>query len=184
MYILVVCYLMWLSRVSGVKNITQGVARHLRSVSFPDGSGMGIFMAIGLPLDIPNKSIQVSFYFEANYGLPDWNSSYYLDDHFAKRSLNRRLAYEVIVNKLESLGFSGEGCLQKMICEVANNPLTNNGVIGDVLQILLTPSSSENENLPSKITEAEYMEDCNNQYKNCPQSPLALISHQNLNGIS
>ena len=39
---IVVCYLMWVSRVSGVKNITHGVARHLRSIGFPEGSGMGV----------------------------------------------------------------------------------------------------------------------------------------------
>ena len=40
MYVAVVCYLTpW---VSGVKNITHGVARHLRSIGFPEGSGAGV----------------------------------------------------------------------------------------------------------------------------------------------
>ncbi|XP_034184572.1 uncharacterized protein LOC117606331 isoform X2 [Osmia lignaria lignaria] len=186
MYILLVCCLMLLSRVSGVKNITHGVARHLRSVTFPDGSGMGIFFAIGLPINIPNKSIQTSFFFEANYGLPGLaNSTDYLDDlPLRKRSLDRRIAYEIIINKLESFGFSGENCLLKMICEVAHQPFTDNGVMGDILRILFTPSSSQDEHLPSSIVEAEYAEDCNDQYKKCPQSPLALISHHDLSIIS
>lgn len=37
-----------------------------------------------------------------------------------------------------SFGYSGDSCLPRMICEIASNPLTNNGVIGDVLQILFT----------------------------------------------
>ncbi|XP_017882724.1 uncharacterized protein LOC108626520 [Ceratina calcarata] len=138
--VLVFCYFLWLSHVSGVKNITQGVSRHLRSLTYPDGSGMGIFFALGVPLDIPNKSVLFSLYFEANYALPgDLNSTYYLEDpYLQKRSLDRRLAYDVLVNKLTSFGYSGENCLLKMICEVANYPLTSNGVLGDVLQILFT----------------------------------------------
>ncbi|XP_043259041.1 uncharacterized protein LOC122401147 [Colletes gigas] len=181
-YVVLACCFWRLSSVWGMKNIRHGVARHLRSIGFPEGSGMGIFFALGVPIDIPNKSVLFSLYFEANYGVPgEWNSSYYLDEpYLRKRSLDRRMSYDVLVNKLESFGYSGESCLLKMICEVANYPLSNNGVLGDILQILFTPSSSQNEGLPSMITEAEYKEDCDNYYEKCPQSPLALIS-KNLN---
>ncbi|XP_017758848.1 PREDICTED: uncharacterized protein LOC108549822 [Eufriesea mexicana] len=186
MYILVVCYLTWVSQVSGVKNITHGVARHLRSIGFPEGSGMGIFFALGVPVDIPDKSVLFSVYFEANYALPgEWNSSYYVHEpYFKKRSLDRRLAYDILANKLESFGYSGDNCLLRMICEVANYPLTGNGVLGNVLQILFTPSSSQDEDLPSEITEAEYAKDCDNRYKKCPESPLALIRHYDLDDNS
>nr|XP_033338423.1 uncharacterized protein LOC117227367 isoform X1 [Megalopta genalis] len=203
----IVCYLSLLSTASGIKNITRGVSRHLRSIGFPEGSAMGIFFALGVPVDIPNKSIIFSFYFEANYGLPgEWNSSYYGDGPYLwKRSLDRQLAYRVLANKLESAGYSGEGCLLKMICETANEPLSNNGVLGDILQILFTlvhihdinnsrivnimrlscnsrgrPSSSQDEDLPSEIVEAEYAEDCANYHAMCPQSPLTLISRYGL----
>ncbi|CAL7939734.1 unnamed protein product [Xylocopa violacea] len=180
--VLVVCYLTWISHVYGVKNITHGVSRHFRSIGFPEGSGMGVFFALGVPLDIPEKSVLFSIYFEANYALPgEWNSSYYLEEpYLRKRSLDRRLAYDILMNKLESFGYSGENCLLKMICEVANYPLTSNGVLGDVLQILFTPSSSRDENLPSEIIEAEHAVHCNSRYKKCPESPLALIRRHDL----
>ncbi|CAK9806968.1 hypothetical protein ANTPLA_LOCUS5102 [Anthophora plagiata] len=186
MYISIVLCLVWISVVSGVKNITHGVARHLRSIGFPEGSGMGIFFALGVPIDIPNKSVLFSIYFEANYGLPgEWNSTNYLDEpYLKKRSLDRRLAYDILTNKLENFGYSGESCLLKTICEIANYPITNNGVLGNVLQILFTPSSSEDEDLPSEITEAEYVKDCNKRYKKCPESPLALISQHDHNDNS
>ncbi|XP_076683160.1 uncharacterized protein LOC143376566 [Andrena cerasifolii] len=182
--VLLTSYLTWLSYVSGVKNITQGVARHLRSLGFPEGSGMGIFFALGVPVDIPNKSVLFSLYFEANYGLPgEWNSSYYSDEpHFRKRSLDRRTAYEVLVNRLDSFGYSGESCLPRMICEIASSPPTDNGVVGDVLRILFTPSSSRDEDLPREIVEAEHVEDCDSHYKKCPQSPLDMISHYHPRG--
>lgn len=62
-----------------------------------------IFFALGVPVDIPNKSVLFSLYFEANYPLPgEWNSSYYFEEpYFRKRSVDRRLAYDVLVNKLD-----------------------------------------------------------------------------------
>lgn len=41
--VVVCCLASWVSHgVSGVKNITYGVARHLRSIGFPEGSGTGV----------------------------------------------------------------------------------------------------------------------------------------------
>lgn len=62
-----------------------------------------IFFAVGIPIDIPDKSIAMAFYFEANYGLPyEWNSSYfYEENYYAKRSLSRQLVYRMLTNKME-----------------------------------------------------------------------------------
>ncbi|KAH0951648.1 hypothetical protein HN011_011229 [Eciton burchellii] len=129
--------------------------------------------------DIPDKSVSLSFYFEANYGLPyEWNSSYFDEgSHFAKRSLSRQLIYRVFMSKMESLGYPGLDCLLKTICDVARFSLRENGVLGDILQIVFTPSMSRNENLPSQITEAEQEQNCNQRYKRCSVNLLDLISH-------
>ncbi|XP_020288832.1 uncharacterized protein LOC109857168 [Pseudomyrmex gracilis] len=98
------CCFMKSTRVSGVKNITHGVSRHMRSIGFPEGSNTGIFFALSIPVDIPDKSVSMSFYFEANYGLPsEWNSTYYYYDgsYFEKRRLSRQLIYSLFTNKLE-----------------------------------------------------------------------------------
>lgn len=60
-----------------------------------------IFFAVSIPLDIPNKSVSVSFYFEANYRLPDGKNSSYFDEYFGVRSFDRRLVYEMLQSKLE-----------------------------------------------------------------------------------
>ncbi|KAF7389899.1 hypothetical protein HZH68_011756 [Vespula germanica] len=178
---------MCLARGSKVKNITHGVSRHIRSIGFPEGSGMGIFFALGVPIDIPDKSILFSFYFEANYGLPgNWNSSYYTEvEHFKRRSLDRRLAYDIITKKLEKLiyvslsdsnGYSGKNCLLKTICEIAKYSLKGNGLLGDIVRILFAPSSSQEENLPDEIIKAEFEENCNRRYKDCEKSLLDIVS--------
>ncbi|XP_032669797.1 uncharacterized protein LOC116843465 isoform X1 [Odontomachus brunneus] len=136
-----------------------------------------IFFAVGIPVDIPDKSIAVSFYFEANYGLP-WNSSYYHEEnYFTKRSLDRQLVYRASIKKLESLGYPGLDCLLRIICEAAKYPLSENGVLGDILQIVFTPSSSRDENLPNEIIEAEREQHCDRRYKKCPVNPFDLVSN-------
>ncbi|XP_072764319.1 uncharacterized protein [Anoplolepis gracilipes] len=176
-------FLMWCfmksARVSGMKNITHGISRHVRSIGFPEGSNTGIFFALGVPIDISDQSISMAFYFEANYGLPhEWNSSYFYEgDYYVKRSLNRQLVYKVLMNKMKSLGYSGLDCLLRMICEAARYSLSENGLLGDILQIILAPSTSRSENLPNEIIEAEYEQHCDQRYKKCSINLLDLVSH-------
>ncbi|XP_071556021.1 uncharacterized protein [Temnothorax nylanderi] len=179
MLALLMWYFMKSTHVSGVKNITHGVSRHIRSIGFPEGSASGIFFALGIPVDIPDKSIAVAFYFEANYGLPyKWNSSnFYEGSYYAKRSLSRQLVYKVFTNKMDSLGYPGLDCLLRTICEAERYSLNKNGVLGDILQIIFTPSMSMIEDLPNEIVEAEREQHCDQRYKKCPVNLLDLISH-------
>ncbi|KAF7997911.1 hypothetical protein HCN44_009309 [Aphidius gifuensis] len=138
---------------------------------------MGIFFAIGLPIDIPDKSVSLSFYFEANYKLPNNKTANNFYDYLQDKNFNRKFAYDVIQNKLENAGYPGKKCLLRAICEASIAPLINNGIIGDILHIIFTPSSSYNENLPDDIVNAERKTECANQYCECPISLLDLISH-------
>ncbi|XP_020297652.1 uncharacterized protein LOC109862128 [Pseudomyrmex gracilis] len=125
----------------------------------------------------------MSFYFEANYGLPsEWNSTYYYYDgsYFEKRSLSRQLIYSLFTNKLESLGYPGQDCLLKVICQAAKYALSENGVLDNILKIILftyKPFTSRSEELPNEITQAEHEQLCDQRYENCSLNPLDLISH-------
>lgn len=65
---------------------------------------MQIFFAVSIPVDVPDRSISASFYFEANYGMPTINTTI-ADDPVnqtrARRSVDRQLVYEVIESKFE-----------------------------------------------------------------------------------
>ncbi|XP_063993610.1 uncharacterized protein LOC135171168 isoform X2 [Diachasmimorpha longicaudata] len=163
---------------SRAKNATSAVTRLIRSVGFPQGSGMGLFFAVGIPLDIPDKSVSLAFYFEANYILPnDKNSTYFdYDEYYRGRGLDRRTAYEYIQNKLESAGYPGRRCLLRAICEASNGFLLENGLVGDILHIFLTPSSSRTEVLPSEIIKAENFPNCY-EYCDCSLSIVDLFTH-------
>ncbi|KYM89667.1 hypothetical protein ALC53_01979 [Atta colombica] len=138
-----------------------------------------IFFALGIPLDIPDKSVAVSFYFEANYALPfELNSSYFYEGtYYAKRSLSRQLVYKVITSKIDSFGYPGLDCLLRTICEAGKYSLNENGVLGDILRIIFTPSMSMNEDLPDEIIEAENEQHCNQRYERCPVNLLDLASY-------
>ncbi|GLG99455.1 Uncharacterized protein GBIM_05922, partial [Gryllus bimaculatus] len=64
------------SGVGGGRNLPK-LSRHMRYVLYPDTATMGLFLAIAIPLDLPNKDVSLSWNFEANYYLPPYNTSQY-----------------------------------------------------------------------------------------------------------
>ncbi|XP_051156501.1 uncharacterized protein LOC127278716 [Leptopilina boulardi] len=133
--------------------------RPIRALTFPPTSTMGIFFALAVPLEAPQNSISLSYFFEATYGLPNNLTDFGpLTESYPqrkKRSIDRKTIYELMENKFLSVGFSGRGCLLRSICETSEQSLRHNGVLGDVFHVLFTPSSSQRENLPQDIFDAE-----------------------------
>ncbi|KAJ8688561.1 hypothetical protein QAD02_024356 [Eretmocerus hayati] len=157
--------------------LSNRLTRHIRSLGFPSGSGMGMFFAVSIPVDIPNRSVSMSWYFEANYPLPTANDTLIYAPIREKRSPDRSVFYEVLQNKLESFGYPGRACLLRTICEAAKFPFTHNGLLGDFIRILFTPSTSLRDDLlHPELEAAEFMQDCKSFNKVCPVSLLDAIS--------
>ncbi|XP_073959916.1 uncharacterized protein [Choristoneura fumiferana] len=58
--------------------------------------------------------------------------------------MNRWDFYKIIEHMTERYGFSGRPCLLRTICEAADVPFTHeNGLLGEIAHILLTPSSTK-----------------------------------------
>ncbi|XP_044577397.1 uncharacterized protein LOC123260390 [Cotesia glomerata] len=154
--------------------------RPIRALSYPESSNMGIFFALAVPLPDPSKSVSVSYFFEATYSLPE-NSTVFApwsEGLRRKRSIDRKTIYQTMENKLKSFGFSGRSCLLRSICETLKFDLSDNGVIGDIINVILTPSTSQQENLPQDIVEAELIgqtRNCTKYHWNCPVGLLDLI---------
>ncbi|KAF2888019.1 hypothetical protein ILUMI_18154 [Ignelater luminosus] len=143
---------------------------------------MGLFLAIAVPLELPKTNVFVSYNFEANYNLPQNESTYEYPPIVSDRSLeiSRKRAYDALEYKINSHGYPGKECLLRAICEAAEYTLENNGVLGDILHILLAPSSSKSEDLSPEYENAEnygkLKKHCRKYVKNCSVSFLALIS--------
>ncbi|KAG7189389.1 hypothetical protein KM043_017036 [Ampulex compressa] len=139
-----------------------------------------IFVALAVPLEEPYKLISVAYFFEASYGLPS-NSTYFepflepLQRKRERRNINRAMVYRVLESKFESSGLSGRECLLRAICEASEFPLRHNGLIGDILHVLFTPTSSQQEQLPQDILDAELLGRNGTCTKYHPRCPLGLF---------
>ncbi|KAL7304409.1 hypothetical protein TKK_0003207 [Trichogramma kaykai] len=175
---------------SGSSRLASGVRRHIRSLGFPEGSGMGIFFAVAIPIDVPDKSVSLSFYFEANYPMLPFNATL-VDDAASillqqqeqigrrkREAIDRRLFYHLLQNKLESYGYNGPACLRRTVCEAATYPFHRNGLLGDLLRIAFRPSTTLKEDLENsdELEAAEHAGDCAPFNAECPISFLDTFS--------
>ncbi|KYN08162.1 hypothetical protein ALC62_00847 [Cyphomyrmex costatus] len=149
---------------------------------------MGIFAALSVPLEDPLNSISLSYFFEANYVLPPNITSLepWTGLKRRKRNIERTTIYRVLESKFErqvrkqiiaryDSGYSGRECLLRAICESSEFPLQHNGLIGDIMHVIFTPSTSRHEGLPRDVIEAELVGRNGSCFKYQPQCPLGLF---------
>ncbi|CAB3244838.1 unnamed protein product [Arctia plantaginis] len=166
---------------------TLGKSEHKRALIFPPAGLYGTFVAIAVPIDLPNKNVFVSYNFESNYAvvrniteldevifpnLPIISSRH-------SRSITRELAYTVLENRFSEYGMNGRECMLRNICEAAETPLHHNGILGHLMHIIFTPSASREEGLDDEYYEAEaagHKGDCDKYVAECPTSLFDYIT--------
>ncbi|XP_066152905.1 uncharacterized protein [Euwallacea fornicatus] len=150
------------------------------------GPYMGILVAFDLKLVPSNIDADFSWNIEANYLLPQNESEYTFPPiipsggHDERRLFARADLYKIIEFKLESQMFEGRNCLLRVICEMALHTTEGTDVLGDLVDVLLRPSSSTNTNLSSKYLNAEEYgrknKHCKKYVKKCPVNLLDFFS--------
>ncbi|XP_045775321.1 uncharacterized protein LOC123874155, partial [Maniola jurtina] len=158
-----------------------------RGLIFPPTSLYGTFVAIAVPLDIPDRNVFVSYNFESNYSVVT-NITQIDEVIFPNlpviaarhsRSITRELAYTTLEAKFREHGMSGRDCMLRNICEAAETPLHHNGLLGHIMHIVFTPSSSKEEGLEDEYYEAEaagLRGDCDKYLDFCPFSLFDVIT--------
>ncbi|XP_066584645.1 uncharacterized protein [Prorops nasuta] len=168
--------------------MTSILERQIRALSYPEDSEMGIFFALAIPLDDPvsTKAMSVALFFEANYKLPN---DFHQETEAGKRGsakrkrrdIDRTMVYRMLESKFESFGFPGKQCLLRSICDITRQPIhAHNGLFGDLLRIILTPSSSRPEPLDLVYLQAENLNstlDCEEIYSSCTIGIYDYITH-------
>uniref|UniRef100_A0A1B0CF03 Uncharacterized protein n=1 Tax=Lutzomyia longipalpis TaxID=7200 RepID=A0A1B0CF03_LUTLO len=155
--------------------------RQKRTLVFPTNSAIGIVIAVAYPLILPHRNVFVSYNFEGNYNMPTNVTD------IVPGPLNRLDLVTPIDRALgrkndddDIHGHKGRVCLLRVICETAEEPFhAHNGVIGDILHIILTPSTSIREDLHPEYYKAEELGrsgDCSKYRKYCPECILDYIS--------
>ncbi|XP_060804613.1 uncharacterized protein LOC132902668 [Amyelois transitella] len=161
--------------------------RQRRTIIFPPTSLYGVFVAIAVPLDIPDKNVFVSYNFEANYS--EVTNITQIDEVLfpnlpiissrQTRSVTRELAYTMLENRFQEYGMKGRECMLRNICEAAETPLHHNGLLGHVMHIIFTPSSSREEGIDDEYYEAEangHNRNCDMYLDDCPYSLFDVIT--------
>ncbi|KAI5643903.1 DM4/DM12 family domain-containing protein [Phthorimaea operculella] len=177
-----------------INQINTNSDRQKRYLIFTPSTQWGVFATISIPLN-REMPVSVAWFFEANYFTIDnatWldpllgdfqvsgSRSIRSDDVEPKEVITRKLLYIFIETMLENHGYPGRPCLLRAICENTRSHFLHNGVLGDVLHLILTPSTSlSEEDIEDSFYEAEYLGlegHCDYYFGGCPMSPLELIT--------
>ncbi|KAK9758632.1 DM4/DM12 family [Popillia japonica] len=160
---------------------SQTAIQILNKIQFPYGGPfMGLFLAVAMPLEIPEPEVFVSYNFEANYNLPE-NQTTFQYPPVVSRAMDiaRKEIYDAIEFKMDSHGFAGKPCLLRAICEATEYSLQHTDVLGDIVHVVLTPSTSKSEGLSEYEKAEKYgrlKKNCKRYNKSCSFSVLDLIS--------
>lgn len=172
-------------------NITHGTkqSRKRRFLVYPDnGSYAELIMGFGLPILIQDQSLTMGTVVKFLYGVPT-NSSVYLESVFnrERRSVpktSRWDIYSMLEAACNRLGLVGRACVLRAICEAADTTLQHNGLAGEVLHILLTPSTTtearrtymDSEYYAAEKLGTEISGSCHLLYSECEVGLLDFIS--------
>ncbi|KFB42346.1 AGAP004004-PA-like protein [Anopheles sinensis] len=139
---------------------------------FTEGFGNYI-KGIVEPLTAPSRPVE-------SYGIRKRSVEKRDDQTPVTAQITRRQIYKMLRKQLKGQHFHGKKCLLRMICDAALHPFREtNGVIGDLVQIMLSPSTSMDENLPKEYLMAEVAGSngsCDRYRTDCPKDPLEFVS--------
>ncbi|XP_045111719.1 uncharacterized protein LOC123504879 [Portunus trituberculatus] len=161
------------------KELGELHARQKRSIAFPTGSTFTITPVLCIPvLSVGDLSGFLDIELPFTIKLPNATQISYgrMDD-------DRIGIYSVIINTLNRFGVDGKACLLRAVCEVAESPLRDDGLLGEVLNIILTASyGASSSHLYDYINAEHYGRaygDCWSAYPQCPMSLFKLFYDHN-----
>ncbi|XP_055539347.1 uncharacterized protein LOC129726539 [Wyeomyia smithii] len=156
---------------------------------YPNGGTAKIILGFMLPIRFAHKlfrQLNAIINLQANYNIPQtliWPvpASIFknrLNNEYVDRS--RSQLYQLLEAKLDSWGSNGRQCVLRAICEIAEAPLSHNGMIGEILDVIFTPY--EVEEIDDEYRQAKLHgtkgANCGKLYRKCPTGHglLELIS--------
>ncbi|XP_069694257.1 uncharacterized protein [Periplaneta americana] len=188
-FFLLLCFILLCEAILAGRLKDSGThhSRKTRNLIYPAGSYIQYIFGFGLPYAVQDQSLTLGTALKMNYPMPP-NSSIFTDPYsaFEKRSLSKTRwnlysMLEVIIDRLE---LDGRACVLRAICEAADTTLQHNDLAGDVLHVLLTPSTTSDE--VSSYSNFEYHAaerlgreisgSCHLLYPECEVGLLDLIS--------
>ncbi|KAJ9592948.1 hypothetical protein L9F63_015372, partial [Diploptera punctata] len=148
----------------------------------------------GIPISVYDQSLTLGTVLKFIYDTPT-NSSVFTSTLplVQKRSIsNRWNFYSKLETAIERMGLDGRACILRAICEAADITFKYNGLFGEVLHVLLSPSTTIGE-LGNNGVETEYLAaerlggvvagSCHLLYPECKTGLLDFISKTETNDL-
>ncbi|XP_050314615.1 uncharacterized protein LOC126749048 [Anthonomus grandis grandis] len=148
---------------------------------------MGLIIAFDIKLSPSSIDADFSWNIEANYFLPQNISEYsfppIIESDSNERGLfDRNVLYRMLESKLDSFSknYTGHNCFLRIICEMSCFTTKDTDIFGDILHIILSPTSSEDKNISQKYIKAENYgkknTHCDKYIKKCPVNIFGTLS--------
>ncbi|XP_035447422.2 uncharacterized protein LOC118274139 [Spodoptera frugiperda] len=147
------------------------VKRQINSIPLVYPQGGTYKFIIGLSAPIKSEDY-VSLAFAANFqyqyvqfqNISELSRYYFIktvsreqrEAEIAARKDERLTFYTAVADMLRSKGFNGEECVYRAICEAAQYPVEEEGLVGEIIHILLTPDYGKTA-FDDKDEDLEYM---------------------------
>ncbi|XP_071527004.1 uncharacterized protein [Panulirus ornatus] len=149
-------------------------SRQKRTIAFPTGSTFTITPVLCIPVvSVGDLTGFLDIELPFTIKLPNATQVTYsgrMDD-------DRLGIYSVLINTLGRFGVDGKSCLLRAVCEVAESPLREDGLLGEIINIVLTTSygSSSSRELYDYVNAEYYGRAYGNCWSAYPQCPLSLF---------
>ncbi|GBP60352.1 hypothetical protein EVAR_91387_1 [Eumeta japonica] len=128
--------------------------RQINSIPLVYPYGGTYKLLVGFAEPVPNDE-HINLLFVANFqyqylqfqNISELSQYYFIDTvsreqreaDLNNRNDERLIFYKALEQMLDAKGFSGRACLLRAICEAAQHPFEEQGLVGEILHILLTP---------------------------------------------
>ncbi|KAK2586395.1 hypothetical protein KPH14_010682 [Odynerus spinipes] len=162
-------------------------SRERRALIFPDPSTLLLIFGLGTPLQLDRESVIVGLFIKMIWALPTNGTDFTEPGVYYTRGTKSRWSIYKILEKVAAIyGFGGKACLLRAICEAANVPFdVHHGLFGQLVQLFLRPSSTEEEydeygdreyRAAERLGEQVAGENCHALYPECRRSLLDVFS--------
>nr|XP_019527282.2 uncharacterized protein LOC109399302 [Aedes albopictus] len=122
------------------------------------------------------RSLNAAVNLQANYRIPADIIWPVPEDVFRQRMNNdftdnsRPQLYRTLERMIDTWGRNGRTCLLRTICEAAETPLSHNGLFGEILDVIFTPSETDaiDEEYLMARQYGSHGVSCSGVFKDCP----------------
>ncbi|XP_076395717.1 uncharacterized protein LOC100881561 isoform X2 [Megachile rotundata] len=146
---------------------------------YPLTGNFKLVVGLAVPVQLSGRILVYGQNFQFQYMLPD-NATFFTN-FFEGSSRRRRRnvswnerapVYNVLEQELDRRNIDGKSCLKKNICEAAATPLKDEGLLGELLHLLLTPDHGDASTMDEEYLEAAAAgrrgKNCSSLYSSCP----------------